>query len=111
MQVGGDGHLVVGFEQLVERGELKDRDDLVDCHESVVSNAGSIEVLAHRPDPRRFVRPELRVVIGEEFQIRAFARATGPVKNKEAFSLERPIGQTKKVVEGVGLARFELHAS
>ena len=111
MQVGGDGHRLVGFEQLVERGELKEGDDLVYCHESVVSNAGNAEVLAHGPDPRRFSRPELRVVIGEEFQIRAFARATGSVKNKEAFSLERPIGQTKKVVKGVGLARLALHAS
>ena len=57
------------------------------------------------------MRHELRMMIGKEFQIRAFARATGSVKNQETFFLERLIGQAKKVVKGVGLAWFGLHAS
>lgn len=111
MEVGGNGNGLIGFQEFAERWELQWGDDLVDCHETVVPQTGSIEVLAHRPDPRRFMSKELRVVIGEEFQIRTFARSTGSMKNKEAFLFERTIGQSEKVIEAISGLRLSFHAS
>lgn len=111
MKVGGNGNGLIGFQEFAQRGELQRGDDLVDCHEAVVPQTGSIEILAHRPDPRRFMSAELRVVIGQEFQIRTFARSTGSMKNKEAFFFERTIGQSKKVIEATSGFRLAFHAS
>jgi len=111
MEVGGNGNGLIGFQEFAKRGELQRGDDLVDCHETVVPQTGSIEFLAHRPDPRRFMSAELRVVIGEEFQIRTFARSTGSMKNKQAFLFERTIGQSEKVMEATIGFRLAFHAS
>jgi hypothetical protein len=57
------------------------------------------------------VRAELRVVVGQEFQVRTFAGATRSMKNKEAFLFERTIGQSEKVMEATIGFRFAFHAS
>jgi hypothetical protein len=111
MKVGGDGNGLIGFQEFVQREELQRGDDLVDRHEAVIMKSGNIEVLTHRPDPRRFLSAELRVVMGQEFQIRTFARSTGSMKNKEAFFFERTIGQSEKVIEATIGFRFAFHAS
>ena len=69
MKVGGNGNGLIGFQEFAQCGELQRGDDLVDCHKAVVPQTGSIEILAHRPDPRRFMSAELRVVVGEEFEV------------------------------------------
>ena len=50
------------------------------------------------------------VLIGEEFQVRAFSRSTGSVKNEQAFSLEGLTGQPEKVVEAGGGLGVPSHA-
>ena len=70
---------------------------MISCHESVARSSC--------PSSRS---QGVFVVIGEEFQIRAFSHWFR--EKQEAFSLERPIGQTKKVVKGVGLARLSCFA-
>jgi hypothetical protein len=110
MKVGGDGNRLVGSQEFAKSRELEEGDDLVDYHEAVVPNVGSIEAFAHRPYPRRALIAEVGVLIAEEFQVRAFSRPTGSVKNEQAFSLEGLTGQPEKVVEAVNGLRVPSHA-
>ena len=110
MKVGGDGNRLVGSQEFAKVGKLQERDNLVDYHESVVPYFGSIEAFAHRPYPRRALIAEVGVLMGEEFQVRAFSRSTGSVKNEQAFSLEGVTGQPEKVVEAVNGLRVPSHA-
>jgi hypothetical protein len=110
MKVGGNRNRLVGSQEFAKGGKLQERDNLVDYHESVVPYFGSIEAFAHRPYPRRALIAEVAVLIGEEFQVRAFSRSTGSVKNEQAFLLEGLTGQPEKVVKAVGRSGFPSHA-
>ena len=85
-------------------------DDLVDYHETVVPNVGSIEAFPHRPYPRCGLIAKVGVLIGEEFQVRAFSRSTGSVKNEQTFLLKGLVFQSEKVVEVGGGLEFPSHA-
>jgi hypothetical protein len=89
---------------------LEGGDNLVDYHEAVVPDFGNVEAFAHRPYPGRALIAEVGVLIGEEFQVRAFSRSTGSVKNEQAFSLEGLTGQPEKVVKAIGGLGVPSHA-
>ena len=110
MKVGGDGNPLVGSQKFAQSRKLEKGYDLIDCHELVSLNIGRIESLSKRPYPGNRLLTESGVMIGKEFQIRAFARSAGSVKDDQSFLLKRLIFQPEEVVKAFGGLRFSSHA-